>query len=583
MLKPNSNLRRLAPFIAPQRPILTSAFICMLGFIASMPALAFLAGRLSKFIGVGDLSAITELVSITVVVFIVRGACQYGQDALMAKASLQAITDLRNHIFAHVQTLDLAFFMHTRAGDLSYMLTTDIDRLTDAVRRFFAQFIPSILTIIAVLGWLFYLNWALTLLTLTVAPLLGLTLAVFGAKLRDFSRETQDLSSDLSATLTEIFGGIRVIRGFAAEQYEIDRFKKKSEAIRSANFRGQQIKAIQFPVGGFLQALGVLLVGWIGGWQISTGHLTGEQFVSFLTGIGLLIDPVILITSNYNELTQVESSADRLFELLAVQPQIAEIPDALALPTVQGNVEIQNVSFGYHPERPILNQVNIFGASGEVIALVGPSGGGKSSLVNLLNRFWDPQDGRILIDGIDIKTVKLDSLRRQIGIVPQETVLFSGTIAENIAYGRADIPRSGVEQAAKIANAHTFILGFSSGYETRVGERGANLSGGQRQRIAIARAVLLNPKILILDEATSALDAESEALVQDALNKLMKGRTVFVIAHRLSTIRDADRIFVLDEGKIVEQGSHSSLLKNNGLYTQLYTRQMQPVTSLVEE
>jgi len=437
--------------------------------------------------------------------------------------------------------------------------------------------IPSTLTIVVVVAYLLYLNWALTLLTLTVAPLLGLTLGVFGRQLRDLSRETQDLASDLSATLTESFGGIRVIQGFAAEDYETQRFAAKSEAKRSAQFKSEQVKAIQFPVGGFLQAMSVLMVVWVGGWQISLGNLTGSQLVGFFAVIALLIDPIVLFTTNFNELKQVESSADRLFELLAVQSQIKEIPNAQPLPPVKGKVDLKAVTFGYNPDLPVLTKVDLSVESGQVLALVGPSGGGKSSLVNLLNRFWDPQQGSILIDGIDIKTITLASLRRQIGIVPQETVLFSGTIAENIAYGRSDIAQSQIEAAARIANAHDFITAFPQGYDTRVGERGANLSGGQRQRIAIARAVLLNPKILILDEATSALDAESEALVQQALNRLMEGRTVFVIAHRLSTIRDANKIVVIDQGRVVEEGSHTHLLKNNGLYAQLYTLQMERV------
>ncbi|WP_287129006.1 ABC transporter ATP-binding protein [Candidatus Cyanaurora vandensis] len=576
MAQTQSNLKRLAPFIWPQRAVLTLALLCTLGFVASMPALAYLAERLAKFIGAGDLFSMTELSYITVAVFIVRGLFQYGQDTLMAKASLQAVTDLRDHVFAHVQSLDIAFFMKTRAGDLAYLLTADVDRLSEAVRRFFGQFIPSILTIIFVVAYLIYLNWALTLLTLTVAPLLGLTLGVFGQKLRDRSRESQDLSSDLSALLTELFGGIRVIQGFATEGYEAGRFRAKSEANRAARFKSEQIKAVQFPVGGFLQAVGVLMLVWVGGWQISMGKLDASQFIGFMAGIGLLIDPIVLITTNFNELKQAESSADRLFELLAIKPKVKDLPDAKPLPPVRGVVQLNHVSFSY-AETPVLVDINIVGEPGQVLALVGPSGGGKSSLVNLLSRFWDPQEGQILVDGVDIRTVTLPSLRRQIGLVPQETVLFSGTIAENIAYGRKNTPLADIEQAARIANAHEFILALPQGYQTRVGERGANLSGGQRQRVAIARAVLLDPKILLLDEATSALDVESEALVQEALNRLMKGRTVFIIAHRLSTIRDADRIFVIDQGRVVEQGNHSTLLKTNGLYAQLYARQLEPV------
>jgi ATP-binding cassette, subfamily B, bacterial len=376
MSKSVSNVRRLAPFIWPQRYVFASAFSCTAGFVLSMPVLAYLAERLAKFISEEDLDSITDLTRITIAVFIVRGLFQFGQDALMAKASLQAVMELRNQVFAHVQTLDMAYFMRVRAGDLAYLLTTDVDRLTDAVRRFFGQVIPSILTSIVVIAYLIYLNPALTLLTLTVAPLLGFTLGFFGQQLRDLSRDTQDLASDLSATLTEIFGGIRVIQGFAAEGYEIRRFAAKSEAKRASQLKSEQLKAIQFPVGGFLQAMSVVLVIWVGGWQIISGNLTGSQLVGFFAGIGLLIDPVVLITINFNELKQVESSADRLFELLDVEPQIKEIPQAQALPSVQGKVELRGIWSNPCPCRP-LRRREIFSNIAPQ-SLLGPSVGSNS-------------------------------------------------------------------------------------------------------------------------------------------------------------------------------------------------------------
>jgi ATP-binding cassette subfamily B protein len=320
--------------------------------------------------------------------------------------------------------------------------------------------------------------------------------------------------------------------------------------------------------------MSVLVLLFLGGWQIAQGNLNGSEFVSYLASVGLLIDPIAHTTSNYNEFKQGEASVDRIFELLAIEPTVVERKNAIALPPVTGKVEYRHVSFAYKPNQPVLQNLSLLALPGERIALVGASGAGKTTLVNLLPRFYDPQSGQVLVDGSNIQDVKISSLRRQIGIVPQESILFSGTIAQNIAFGQAQFDLADVQAAAKIANAHQFITQFPDGYHTWVGERGVNLSGGQRQRIAIARAVLLNPRILILDEATSALDSESEALVQEALERLMQNRTVFIIAHRLTTIRRADRILVLEQGQIVESGTHDELLALSRRYAQFYAQQL---------
>ena len=546
---------------------------CTLGFVLTMPLLAQMVRLLSESIGQGDVRAITGLAGFALIVFVVRGAFQYGQDSLMARASLQVVLEVRQQVYAHLHTLDLDYFATTRTGDLAYRMTEDLDRLGEVVHKFFHQSIPSVLTIVSVLAYMLYLNLALTVATLLVAPLMGLLIGWFGDRLLASARLSQDRVSDLAALLTEVFSGIRTIRAFAAEAYEVERFRHIAEQNREARFRTEHVKAVQYPVVGFLYALSVLIVFWLGGWQIARGQLTGSEFLGFLAGIALLIDPIVLITSNYSELKQGQASVDRIFELLDVRAQVAERPAAKVLPPVRGRVEFENVSFGYDPDRTVLDQLNLAVAPGEAIALVGPSGAGKTTLVNLIPRFYDPQQGRILLDGIDIASVTLASLRRQIGIVPQETILFSGTIAQNIAYGRTQFDLQAIQQAARVANAHDFIAALPDGYSTLVGERAVNLSGGQRQRLAIARAVLLDPKILILDEATSALDNESEALVREALDRLMERCTVFVIAHRLSTVREADRILVLEQGQVVESGKHEQLLAQKGRYADFHSRQ----------
>lgn len=571
-MKTRSNYWQLLPYIQPQGKTIAKALACTLAFTVFWPLLAWLAGQIANYIGRGDVVALGRLASLGAVMFLLRGIVQYGQDALMAKAALAIALALRQQVYAHLQRLNLSFFETAKTGDLSYRLTEDIDRIGEVVNKVFHDFIPCILQLLVVLGYMFYLNWQLTLFTFAIAPLMTLLIGWFGEQLQVFSRRSQDQVSDLSALLTEVFSGIRLLQAFAAEEYALKQFSQEAERNRKAKYAAERLKAIQFPVVGFLEAISVLLLFWLGGWQISNGHLTSSQFVSYVAAVALLIDPIAHITNDYNEFKQGQASLDRIFELLAIEPTVVESKQAIALPPVTGKVDYRRVSFGY-TDRPVLQNLSLLALPGEMIALVGASGAGKTTLVNLLPRFYDPQVGQILIDGINIQDVTLRSLRRQIGIVPQETILFSGTIAQNIAFGQAQFDFEAVQTAAKIANAHQFITQLPKGYYTLVGERGVNLSGGQRQRLAIARAVLLNPRILILDEATSALDSESETLVQEALERLMHNRTVFIIAHRLTTVRRADRILVMERGQIVESGTHQELLEHGDRYARFYAQQ----------
>lgn len=572
-MKNRSNYWLLSPYIRKQWETIAKGFVGIIGYVLATLTLINLAGKLAVPFGQGNVVAIAQLTGVCAVVFLVRGFFQSVQDLYMAKAALRVAFYLRQQVYSHLQKLNLSYFETAKAGDLSYRLTEDVDRVGEVVNKVFHDFVPCVLQLIAIPIYMIYLNWQLTLATVIVAPIMGVLIGWFGERLRKFSLKSQNRISDLSAILTEVFSGIRLIQAFAAETYEINRFSHEAERTLKAKYSAERLKAIQIPIVGFLEAVSALSLLMVGAWQISQNNLTVGEFFSYLAAAALLIDPIGHTTNNYNEFKQGEASVDRVFELLAIQPTVLENPISITLPDVNGKVEYRDVSFSYKPGELVLNNISLLINPGEAIALVGASGAGKTTFVNLLPRFYDPESGDIFIDDVNIKDVTLNSLRKQIGIVPQETIMFSGTIAQNIAFGQETFEMKAVEEAAKIANAHQFIMQLPEGYQTWVGERGVNLSGGQRQRIAIARAVLLNPQILILDEATSALDSESEALVQEALERLMSNRTVLIIAHRLSTVRKCDRILVLEKGQIVESGNHEELLTLEGRYARFYAQQ----------
>ncbi|MBN3894615.1 MAG: ABC transporter ATP-binding protein [Nostoc sp. NOS(2021)] len=572
-MKTRSNYWQLLPYIRLQWKTITKGLVGILGYVLATLVLINLAGKLAIPFAQGNVVAIAQITGSCALVFLVRGLFQSIQDMYMAKAALRVAFHLRQQVYAHLQKLNLSYFETAKAGDLSYRLTEDVDRVGEVVNKVFHDFIPCILQLLAIPIYMIYLNWQLTLATVIVAPLMGILVGWFGERLRKYSLKSQNRVSGLSAILSEVFNGIRLVQAFAAENYEIARFGHEAERSLKAKYSAERLKAIQIPIIGFLEALSGLSLLIVGTWQISQGNLTVANFFSYLAAAALLIDPIGHTTNNYNEFKQGEASVDRVFELMAIQPTVIEKTNAIALPPVKGKVEYRHISFAYKPGEPVLKDISLLVSPGEAIALVGASGAGKTTFVNLLPRFYDPEVGQIFIDGVDIRDVKLHSLRRQIGIVPQETIMFSGTIAQNIAFGQDVFDIKAVKEAAKIANAHQFISQLPEGYHTWVGERGVNLSGGQRQRIAIARAVLLNPQILILDEATSALDSESEALVQEALERLMEKRTVFIIAHRLSTVRRCDRILVIEQGQIVESGTHEELLALERRYARSYAQQ----------
>ncbi len=573
LLKQRSNYWQILPYLNPHWQTISLGLFCVITFSLFSPLMASLAGDISKYLGAGNVELLTQYALIGGGVFLIRGIAQYGQDSLMAKVAFAVTLDLRRRVYAHLLKVGSAYTQKLQTGDLAYRLTEDVDRVAEVIYKIFHQFIPCSLQLILILGYLVWVNWQLTIAVFVLAPIIATIVAWFGEQLRKFSLRSQNRTSDLASLITEFTGNMRSIQAFAAEDYASFRFGQEAELNYQAKYSTENLKAFQIPIISLIEAASILFLVVLAGWQISQGYLTGSNFVSYLIAIVLLIDPISMTTGNFNDIKQAEASVDRVFELFDIPISITEKANAIELPRITGKIDYQHVSFGYTPEQPILKSFDLNIKPGETIALVGASGAGKSTILSLLNRFHDVSSGSISIDGIDIRDVTLKSLRRQIGIVPQDTVLLSGTIAQNIAFGQTEFDIQAVQEAAKIANAHQFISQLSQGYYTYVGEKGTTLSGGQKQRIAIARAVLFNPRILILDEATSALDSESETLVQEALERIMTDRTVFIIAHRLATVIKADRILVIENGEIIESGTHSELLAINGRYAQFYTRQ----------
>lgn len=567
---------RLLHYVVPYWRRGVAAILAMiLGALTTLAVPWIIRNIIDEVLAAKNLVALNWIALGILVLFFLRGVFSYIQGYLMSYIANRVIIDIRNEVYARVQRLSLRFFDTRKTGSLMSRLTNDIGALQTAIVDNFVNIVKESVILIGSLVGMVILHWRLTLLCIIIVPLVSITIKYFGRKLKKSGHMMQERIADVTSHLQETIGGIRVVKSFFREDYEIARFRQINQASFGAAMKAARQSSQLSPIVEFIAAIAVTAIIWYGGWSVIDGELTAGELIAFLIYAINLANPVRRLSALYGDIQRSMAAGERVFALLDETPDIREKADAIALPVLRGDVVFDAVHFRYEPSKEVLSGISFHAEPGQKIALVGPSGSGKSTIANLIPRFYDVTAGAIKIDGHDIRDVTLASLREQIGIVPQDTALFNTTIEENIRYGRLDATYEEVAAAVRAANAEEFVRQLPQGLQTPIGDRGLVLSGGQRQRIAIARALLKDPRILILDEATSALDTESEQLVQAALERLMIGRTAFIIAHRLTTIQDADHILVIDRGRIVESGTHQSLLALHGMYYNLYTLRLQ--------
>ncbi|GLI32639.1 lipid A export permease/ATP-binding protein MsbA [Desulforhabdus amnigena] len=571
--------KRMFQYVKPHWRRLSIAMICMTGTAASTAASAYLIKPVLDDIFMNKRMDMLKILSLVVLLmFILKGVCAWGNSYLMNHVGQRIIARLRQQLYDHIQSLSLSFFDKTPTGVLMSRITNDVTQIQGAVSDAITGLLKDSFSIVGLLAVVFYRDWKLASMAVLILPLAFYPIVKFGKMLRRISTKSQQSIGDLSVILHETFSGARIVKAFGMEEYEKARFAGENLKFMDYTMKSVAVRALSSPVMEFLGGLGIVFIIWYGGYNVIMGVSTPGNFFSFMAALLMLYEPVKRLSNTNNTLQQGVAAGYRVFDILDTQPDIQDKPGAVVLPPIKRGIALKGVHFRYGDE-PVLTDINLEVPAGKIVALVGVSGSGKTTLVNLIPRFYEVTRGAVLIDGIDIRDVTIASLRSQIGIVTQQSILFNDTVRNNIAYGSIEKSETEIMAAARAANAYDFIMKMPKGFDTLIGEQGMLLSGGERQRICIARALLKNAPILILDEATSSLDSESELEVQKALENLMEGRTTLVIAHRLSTIKNADLIVALANGRILEKGRHEDLLRENGEYRRLYELQFSQMES----
>ena len=564
---------RLLKLAGPHRFKFMLAMLCMLAVGAMTSSIAFLVKPALDEIFINKNSSMLAWIPLAVTgIYLLKGACNYGQTILMSFIGQRIIADLRNRLYWQIQRQSLAFFTQHPTGMLMSRIMSDVAYIQGAVSEAVTSLLRDSSTLIFLVFVVFYRDWQLAIIGMLVFPLTIFPIAKLGERMRNVATRTQVAMGSIATMLQETIAGTRIVKVFGREDYEGERFARRNERLFRLTLKSVSVSAISSPFMEFMGSIGIAAILYYGGSQVIKGNSTPGTFFSFLTALIMLYEPIKRLTNVNNTIQQGIAGAERVFAIIDRVPDIRNKVGAAFLPRISQGIDIKNVRFCYE-EAPVLKNVNLQIKAGEMVAFAGMSGGGKTMLVNLIPRFYDVKEGQILLDGHDVRDVTIESLRGQIAMVTQQTILFNDSVRSNIAYGDIEKPDEAIIQAAKAANAHDFIMNLPKGYDTVIGEQGTKLSEGEKQRISIARALLKDAPILILDEATSSLDTEAEIEVQGALENLMKGRTTLVIAHRLSTIRNADRIVVIVNGEIVEEGTHEKLLERKGEYFKLYSMQ----------